>query len=819
MATFPGVYIQELPSPVHTISAVATSIAAFVGYTPRGIDNRAQRIFSFSDFERLYGGLASNSELSYAVQQFFQNGGAQAYVVRTPATSLGAAGASVVFGSMQFTALGSGQWANGQLLIDVDVQGINLTTDPLAFNLTITDLADGTVESFPNVTLTQTNNNFIATVVNDPDHGSQLVKISFPGSVPTTASTVSGVVGGPLSIATLDILMGGSLASVPGTVAVTNGQPVVNGTGTKFQTGTPALAGGQWLVFASDSTQTWYQIKNITNDSQLTLASNFAGTTAGSSAIAVVGTIPGTVAVTNGSVKVTGSGFNTNLKVGQYLIFGSDLTRTYQIVSIADDNDLTLSAKFAGATGNTGAALSGTTASADFSLKMSTASPATPPSPMPIDNIKIFGKGSAIPQTLTGLVAHVQQAINAVLAIQMPGASVQCSVAPVTGGQAIRVNALLPQNPDALVTFSAPGTGSDAAAALALESPSVVNVAHYTLGSANAGTVGFQTSSTKGSDGAGAGSNPALPQTADIVGDPAAFTGIYALQKVDLFNLLCIPDATRALPSNPGSPDTSVSTTSIYNAAITLCDQRRAFLLVDPPPNVSTVSTAVDWISSQLGMTDPNGAAFFPRLRLPDPLNNFQLRTFAPSGVVAGVYAKTDGSRGIWKAPAGIEAVLNGVQSMVYKLNDPENGVLNPLGLNCFRTFPVYGPVLWGARTLAGADVLASQWKYVPIRRTALFLEESLYRGTQWVVFEPNDERLWAAIRLNIGSFMQTYFLKGAFKGQTPDQAYFVKCDSETTTQTDIDNGVVNILVGFAPLFPAEFVVIRIEQLTGQAQA
>jgi hypothetical protein len=250
-----------------------------------------------------------------------------------------------------------------------------------------------------------------------------------------------------------------------------------------------------------------------------------------------------------------------------------------------------------------------------------------------------------------------------------------------------------------------------------------------------------------------------------------------------------------------------------------MCDRRRAFLLIDPPPNVTTVAGAVDWKSSQLAVVDPNGAAFFPRLRLADPRNQYQLRTFAPSGVVAGVYASTDAARGVWKAPAGIQATLSGVQGMVYKLSDPENGVLNPLGLNCFRTFPVYGPVLWGARTLVGADALTSQWKYVPVRRTALFLEESLYRGTKWVVFEPNDEPLWAAIRLNVGSFMQTLFLQGAFQGQTPAQAYFVKCDSETTTQADIDQGIVNILVGFAPLQPAEFVVIKIEQLTGQAQS
>jgi len=333
-------------------------------------------------------------------------------------------------------------------------------------------------------------------------------------------------------------------------------------------------------------------------------------------------------------------------------------------------------------------------------------------------------------------------------------------------------------------------------------------VAHYTLGTTN--VCGKQSASLAGSDGTG------LPQTADIVGDQAQFTGIYALLKVDLFNLLSIPEATRAMASNPNALDANLDPTSIFSQAMTLCTQRRAFLLIDPPPAVNTVGAGVDWKSTQLGVVAPNGAAFFPRLRLPDPENDYQLRTFAPSGVVAGVYANIDSTRGVWKAPAGIEATLNGVQSMVYKLNDLENGVLNPLGLNCFRTFPVYGPVLWGARTLVGADALANQWKYVPVRRMALFLEESLFRGTQWVVFEPNDEPLWSAIRLNVGSFMQTYFLKGAFQGQTPDQAYFVKCDSETTTQTDIDNGIVNILVGFAPLKPAEFVVIQIEQLTGQ---
>jgi phage tail sheath protein FI len=281
---------------------------------------------------------------------------------------------------------------------------------------------------------------------------------------------------------------------------------------------------------------------------------------------------------------------------------------------------------------------------------------------------------------------------------------------------------------------------------------------------------------------------------------------------VDVFNLLSIPDATRT--------DLSASdAASIYSQAISYVAPRRAFLLVDPPASVTTVSAAIDWISTTLGVTDPNGAAFWPRVRFPDPLNNYALRSFPPSGVVAGVYAATDGSRGVWKAPAGINATLNGVQSLSYAMNDSDNGELNPRGLNCLRSFPVYGRVLWGARTLQGADALASQWKYVPVRRMASFLELSLYQGLQWVVFEPNAAPLWASIRLNVESFLQTYFLKGAFAGTTPDTAYFVKCDSETTTPTDVGNGVVNILVGFAPLSPAEFVVIQLEQLAGQASS
>ena len=285
--------------------------------------------------------------------------------------------------------------------------------------------------------------------------------------------------------------------------------------------------------------------------------------------------------------------------------------------------------------------------------------------------------------------------------------------------------------------------------------------------------------------------------------------GLFALLKADLFNLLCIP----------GYVDTGAGfdvDAGLTTSAAAFCEAHRAFLLVDPPSGWLDKDAAKAGLAAGIGTTSKNAALFFPRLRQPNPAHDNQKEDFAPCGAVAGVFARTDAQRGVWKAPAGLEATLVGVPELSVKLNDAENGELNPLGINCLRTMPASGRIIWGARTLQGDDRLASEWKYIPVRRTALFLEESLYRGTQWVVFEPNDEPLWAQIRLNLGAFMQSLFRQGAFQGKTPKEAYLVKCDSETTTQDDINRGVVNIVVGFAPLKPAEFVIIQIQQLAGQ---
>lgn len=314
-------------------------------------------------------------------------------------------------------------------------------------------------------------------------------------------------------------------------------------------------------------------------------------------------------------------------------------------------------------------------------------------------------------------------------------------------------------------------------------------------------------SSTTGVDGA-----TLQPNTAAFETQLTSTTAGYAvLGNVPIFNLLCVPGETDA---------------GIVADLQQFCNVERAFLIVDSD-FTAVVGTGATGLS-HTGPADSTGATlvnqyatnsafYFPWVLAPDPQAGFRPALFPPCGFVAGIYASTDASRNVWKAPAGIDASLAGALGLQYNITDLQNGSVNTLGVNCLRQFPTYGNVVWGARTVAGSDAAGSQFKYVPIRRLTLFLESSLYQGTQWAVFEPNDETLWGQIRLSVGSFLQGLFLQGAFAGTTPPQAYFVKCDAENNPPASVALGVVNILVGFAPLYPAEFVVIQIQQIAGQA--
>ena len=428
-----------------------------------------------------------------------------------------------------------------------------------------------------------------------------------------------------------------------------------------------------------------------------------------------------------------------------------------------------------------------------------------------------------VTETVAGRTIATERFLNLTFKQDAPGVSATV--------RAMRVDRVLSQSSQLvrLNTKMVKGvTSPDLPTTAPLPTPAKATATTTTTGGAAAGT------DAAGGTGAAGGTAAAAPKAAatvspaptpatggtdatitanDIIGDQGQKTGVYALETADLFNLLCIPPDTMGGDIDP---------VLVYSPALEYCVTRRAVLLVDPPAAwsanpVTAANTAAAGFDS-LGLFGPNArnaALYFPRLVKPDPLSNGQPITVVPSGTMAGVIARTDATRGVWKTPAGVEATLNGISGLDVNLTNAENGILNPLGINCLRTFPLVGSVAWGGRSMSGADQLADDYKYIAVRRLALFLEESLYRGTQWVVFEPNDTPLWAQIRLNVGSFMHNLFVQGAFQGTTPTDAYFVSCDATTNPQNQIDLGIVNVVVGFAPLKPAEFVILQIQQIAG----
>ncbi len=263
------------------------------------------------------------------------------------------------------------------------------------------------------------------------------------------------------------------------------------------------------------------------------------------------------------------------------------------------------------------------------------------------------------------------------------------------------------------------------------------------------------------------------------------------------FNLLCLP---------------GVTTTDVdaVTAALAYCKTQNAFLLVDPDPGV-TSATAVT-AAGPFAAEGVHGALYWPRLITPDS----QPTGLPPSGAVAGVMARTDSERGVWKAPAGLAAGVAGATGVAYPTSDAVSGSLNPFGINVLRSFPGAGLVVYGARTLGGSDLRGDPFKYVPVRRLTDYIEASLYLGTQFAVFEPNDPVLWGQLRLAVGGFMRGLFRQGAFQQSqsgAESDSFFVICDSSVNPQTEIDAGRVNVVVGLAPLKPAEFVVITITQI------
>lgn len=283
------------------------------------------------------------------------------------------------------------------------------------------------------------------------------------------------------------------------------------------------------------------------------------------------------------------------------------------------------------------------------------------------------------------------------------------------------------------------------------------------------------------------------------------------------FNLLCLPDLARPSASDPRAAH-HTGASSVYGEAALLCKKHHAFLLVDPPPSAVDVGSAEAWKNGGFQFQSTHSAAFFPNIRVDDPLAPGSILSHPPSGALAGVFARTDSRFGFWTAPAGTEAVITGTYGTSVELSDADQGLLNPIALNCIRKFPVFGTVNFGSRTVDGSNAMASEWKYIPVRRTASYILRSLSEGLRWAVHKPNGEELWGQLRLSCTAFMQGLFRKGAFKGVSPKEAFFVQCDASTTSPTDLDQGIVNIVIGFAPLKVAEFVVISLRQKTAQSE-
>ena len=430
-----------------------------------------------------------------------------------------------------------------------------------------------------------------------------------------------------------------------------------------------------------------------------------------------------------------------------------------------------------------------------------------------IDSVTVFNTGDAVPRTKQEFAARLVRALNAAIRADAP-TKTALEGQEIDGGM-VEAGTLLRLRLGA-APLSTQGRINDATVTLA-DKPATAGfdslVAMYTLTikSSNASRyqMGLHYPATEFAAPV-AGANGAAH------GQPDSTVFGQAISDLELpdpfFNLLCLPDVVRPSVTDPMAPQHS-NAISIYAEAARICALKHAFLLVDTLPNVIDATSAEAWKSVVVNFQSNHSAAYFPSIRVDDPLAPGSIRAHPPSGAIAGVFARTDGNVGVWQAPAGTDAFIAGAYGPSVVLSDNEQGLLNPIGLNAIRQFPIFGTVSFGSRTIDGSNALASEWKYIPVRRTASYILRSLSEGLRWAVHQPNGETLWSQLRMNVNAFMQTLFRQGAFKGVTTRESYFVKCDGDTTSADDINNGIVNIVVGFAPLKPAEFVVISLRQI------
>lgn len=792
--TYPGVYVQEVPSGVRTIVGVSTSVAVFIGRARQGPLGEPVLCLNFSDFERTFSSVYANSDMARSVRLFFQNGGTQCYamriadgavpsevtleneastpVLRVVARSPGVLGDNIRVG---VTYNGSNPEATFNMEIfrwDTSTGGQLVKTDTENWNGLSMD------PNHPRYAETYVNQNSSLVELDDQGLGAAAEGFSISGR-PMDADTDadfatawSGLIGstttsnrfrisvdgGAFADVDLSVLVFGAgglnndanvVANLAGEIqgVINNSLPAGTSVIASFETGPTGQAGDP------NASTVLLRIASATGDIRIE-----PSTTDDLARELMLGTAQGGIErsrFAQARPAANGLVFNIDDTLTDFIPFSQQLQTAFSIISIDGTN---------------------------IDLISDLVTNLTPAAVMFQDGFSPTVTNNSL--GVTEKWAIIANAINAESSnnpafswsAQVWGS--RLAILPTSGGD---------NSQGTLVTS---GGG-----AVDIGPNFIANVRYHSLGTA--GTGNFQASGVAGTDG----NSPTLQNYRD------AFEVID--REVDLFNLMVLPkDADHS----------QATTDSLSGPASIFCQEKRAFLIMDAPEAWTNVQEATDLATGvnnlRLGLVTDHSALYYPRLTIREGELNINV---GPSGAIAGLMARIDSSRGVWKAPAGTEATIRGISGLEYRFSDRENGVLNPQGINTLRIFP-NGIVSWGARTMAGDDDFASEWKYVPVRRTALFIEESLFRGLKWVVFEPNDEPLWAQIRLNVGAFMHNLFRQGAFQGATKKEAYFVKCDSETTTQNDINLGIVNIWVGFAPLKPAEFVILSLQQMTGQIE-
>lgn len=790
--TYPGVYVEELSSGVRTITGVATSTTLFVGMARKGELGRPTPIRGLGQFEATFGDDEGYGELVPQVRQFFLNGGAEAIVARV--AGAGVAASSVTLrnpggtGVLELTAASAGTLGQEiRAVVEYDTPTPELTFNIELFRRSVdangaTQITEN--EFFGDLTMDPTSPRYAVTVLT---RDSSLVDAALPGGAlaPTNAGFSQSALilpaADPAAIAILDaqLALGDRIV-----IAVDGGAPV------NVTLPSPVGALATWLTDAGNAVNAALVANGQPGGVVFTLETFGANralrlTSAGGTTDSVVVTAAAQSDAT--AVLELGNGAG-GIEIGRYSRFRpapSGFTfelHTRNSSSFAQNSDFSRLISFGEATrGN----LTGWTFD-DGSGNPAYTSPAAPAftgagTTFITGDVSTAGTGSLrnTAAHLDTLVASLASQVGQAWTVRRVGYRITMS--PTFGNS----------NTGIAATLTSSGGFDVGAAAGMAAGTRAPNAQAYSLGAS--GTGSYQTPGAAGNNGG----VPDLDDYNDI------FSTVES--EVDIFNLLC-------LPRGDGQSDDDRQ--RLWGAASAFCQRERAFLIVDPRSDWFDVDDVSAGIANvRLGTVTDHAAIYWSRLRVASTTNPID-----PAGTVAGIMARTDTRRGVWKAPAGLEASIIGSTGLEHLVSDAENGVTNPKAINTLRQF-AGGAVIWGARTMAGFDNSGeSDYKYVPVRRMALFIEESLYRGLKFAIFEPNDEPLWQQIRLAAGAFMQNLFRQGAFQGSKASDAYDVRCDEFTTTQNDINLGRVNVIVSFAPLRPAEFVVLTIRQLAGQVQ-